>query len=160
VVVIVPMVAGALARLDAFGGDHDRRFGAGGLDQPLEPAFEAEPVHEDELGIGDLLGIARRGRIDVGIAVGTDQSLDRDSVAADVFHEITEDREGRNHVESLLRARGSGDKQRGESRRRKQASSGQHGILLYGRNGHASRWRPGNSCRTRPPTWPNSSEAT
>ena len=78
VVVIMAMVAGALARLDAFGGDHDRRFGAGGLDQPLEPTFEAEPVHEDELGIGSLLGVARRGRIDVGIAVGTDQSRDRD----------------------------------------------------------------------------------
>src|SRR5262249_61323402 len=70
VVVIVVVVAGALERLYPFGGDHDRCLGAGCLDQPLEPALEAQPVDEYEFGIGDLLGVAGRRRIDVGIAVG------------------------------------------------------------------------------------------
>jgi hypothetical protein len=106
VVVIVVVAAGTLERLDALGRDYDRRLGAGCLDQPLEPAFEAQSVDEDELGVGNLLGVAGRGRIDMGIAVGTDQGPDLDPVAADVLHEVAQDREAGDNVEPVLSARG------------------------------------------------------
>ena len=73
VVVVVSAPAGALARLDALGRNDDRRLGAGGLDQPLDPTLEAEPVDEHELGVGHALGVGRRRRIDMGVAVGADQ---------------------------------------------------------------------------------------
>ena len=100
--------------------------------KPLEPALEAQPIDEHELGIGNPLGIAGRGRVDVGIAVGADQGCDLDAVAADVLHEVAQDREAGNDVEPILSARGSGDKERGERGRSKRLSSGQHRILLYG----------------------------
>ena len=128
--------------------------------KPLEPALEAQPIDEHELGIGNLLGVAGRGRIDMGIAVGTDQGGDLDPVAADVLHEVAQDREAGDHVEPVLRARAGSNKQRGVRGRGKRLSSGQHRVLLlrFAPDRHASRWRPGKACRTRPPTRPNSSE--
>ncbi len=39
------------------------------------------------------------------VAIGTDQRRDIDAVAADIADEIAEDREARDNVEAILRAR-------------------------------------------------------
>src|SRR5262249_53650687 len=70
-----------------------------------------------------------RRRIDMGIAVGADQTLNRNAVAADVLHEIAEDRETRNHGKAVLRARGSGKHERGKGG--EYVSSSEHGVLLF-----------------------------
>ena len=57
-------------RRDVFGGDDDRRLAAGSLQQPRQPALQAEAVDDKEFCIGDLLGVGRRRRIDVNVAVG------------------------------------------------------------------------------------------
>ena len=82
------------------------------------------------------------------IAVGADQRRDIDAVAADIADEIAEDREAGDDVEAI---RGAG-----------RASGRDHGESDEPEpdHGYASRWRPGNICRTRPLTGPNSSEAT
>ncbi len=98
-IVIVIMSVRALERLDALGCDDDRRLGAGCFHQPIEPALEAKPVDEDEPGVGDLLGIRRRWRIDMGIAIRSYQGRDFQTVAADIPDEIAEDREAGDDLE-------------------------------------------------------------
>ena len=75
---------------------------AGGLHQPRQPAFQPEAVDDDELGVGDLLRIGRRRRIDMRVAIGADQRRDLDAVAADVLDEIAEDREARDDLEPIF----------------------------------------------------------
>ncbi|MEY9510720.1 hypothetical protein ABIF16_001451 [Bradyrhizobium elkanii] len=133
---------------DPLGRHRDQRFAARGLQQPRHPAFEAEAVDDHELGIGDLPGISRRRRVDMGIAVGPDQRRHVDIITADIAHNVGEDREARNDVDALRGARRSA---RQQQRQTNQAEQSPHRT-------HASRWRPGNSCRTRPLTLPNSSD--
>src|SRR5262249_57494255 len=68
----------------------------------------------------------------VALALGTDQGRDLGTVAAAVLHEVAEDREARDDLESVLRARARGNEERGERGRGKRLSSGQHGTLLCG----------------------------
>ena len=63
----------------------------------------------------------------MGVSVGPDETLDRDAVAADIFHEIAENGKARNHIELLLRPRRSGSEERRE-RSGGERASGQHGI--------------------------------
>jgi hypothetical protein len=132
-VVIMTAVARALARLDAFGRDDDRRLGAGRFHQPLEPALETEAVHEHQFGVGSALGVARRGRVDMGIAVGTDQRADLHALAADVLHEVAQDREAGDDVELVLRAGGGRRQERRAGNHDHRPASGQHGFLLCAR---------------------------
>jgi hypothetical protein len=50
-----------LARLDAPGGDDHRRLGAGRFHQAIDPAFEAEPVGDHDLGVGEHLRVTGVG---------------------------------------------------------------------------------------------------
>src|SRR5262249_53367441 len=124
-----------------------------------EPAFEAQAVDEHELGIGNLLGVARRWRVDMGIAAGPDQRRDLDAVAAHVLHKIAQDREAGDDLHSILPARRRGNKDRAARARAKRLSAGHHGTIIpIGPHRHAWRWRPGNAWRTSRPTRPNSNE--
>ena len=64
----------------------------------IQPS-KLEAVHEDELGVGEAAAVGGRRGVDVGVAVGPDERRDLDAVAADVFREVGEDREGRDHLE-------------------------------------------------------------
>src|SRR6266702_882949 len=133
-----------LVRCDARARGHDRGLAAGGLHQPRQPALEAEPVDDDKLCVRNALRIAWCGRVDVDVTVGADQRRDVDPIAANGADEIAEDREAHNDVEPLRGVQRRGDQQE----RTKQDTP----------HRHASRCRPGNSCRTMPPTRPNSTE--
>ena len=147
--VAVTMAFGVAARLDALGGGDERGLAAGGLHQPLDPALEAQAVDHHDLGVGELPGVGRRRRIDVRVGVRPDQQRHLDAVAADVFHHVAEDREGRDHLEpGVLR----------HSRRRQQQRGKSGEYSQHGGPPHASRCFPGNACHTRPPTRPNSSD--
>jgi hypothetical protein len=81
------------------------------------------------------------------IAIGPDQRHHVDVVAADIAHHVGEDRETRDHVDALG---GLCRTARQHQRQGYQAKQMPHH--------YASRCRPGNSCRTRPLTLPNSSD--
>ena len=107
-----------------------------------------------EFGVRDLFGVGRRRRIDVHVAIGTDQGGHADAVAADIADEIADDRKAGDDVEMILRTR-NGNGRRNEHQADQPKSKMPHGVDLY-----ASRWRPGNNCLTTPPTLPNNIEAT
>src|SRR4029078_5978119 len=95
----------------------------------------------------------------MSIAVGTDQYSHLHALAADVAHEVAQDREAGNDVELVLRAGGSRRQERRAGDRDHHPASGRHGILLHVlASRQASRWRPGNACRTNPPTRPNNTQ--
>ena len=103
------------ARRDAVGRGDDLGLAAGGLHQPRQPALEAKAVDDEKPGIRDLLRIRRRRRIDVHVAIGTDQGRDIDAIAADIFDEIAEDRKAGDDV------RGDPARAPGSSRHEQQA---------------------------------------
>ena len=63
----------------------------------------------------------------MNVAVGTDERADVHAVAADILHEIAEDRETRDDFQLLLCAGRTNGEQRGNGRTGDQASLGQHG---------------------------------
>ena len=89
---------------DAVAGDDDGGLAAGGLHQPRQPSLQPKAVDDDQFGIGDLLRVRGRRRIDVDVAIGTDQGRDLDAIAADIFDEIAEDRKARDDLEAILGA--------------------------------------------------------
>ena len=93
-----------------------------------------------------FLASAGAGVIDMRVAIGTDQRRHADAVAADIAHEIAEDRKAGDDVEAILRAGG-------KDRRDKHQTDEPDKPHRY-----ASRCRRGNSCLTRPETLPNSTE--
>ena len=123
------------------------------MHQPRQPALQTQTVDDKQFGIRDLFGVRRRRRIDVHVAVGTDQGGHADPVAADIADEIADDRKAGDDVEMILGMRDGNE--RHEDQADQPGSKMPHGVDLY-----ASRWRPGNNCLTRPPTLPNSIEAT
>ena len=93
-----------LARLDVLARDDHRGLGAGRFDKARNPAFEAEPIGEHDFGVGEFLRIVRRRRVNMGVAIDRNEACDLDAVAADILHEVGEDREGRDDLHFLLRA--------------------------------------------------------
>jgi hypothetical protein len=139
-------IAVDLERRDAGGCGCDHSLAAGGLHEPRQPSLHAKPVDHDHPGVRDLLGVGRRRRIDVGVAIGADQRRHADALGADIADEIGEDRKTGDHLDGLLGARG------GNGRQKHQANE------MEKPHRQASRWRPGNIWRTRPLTLPNSTE--
>ncbi len=119
-----------LARRDAFGRDDNGRLVAGGLGQPRHPALEAETVGDDEFRVGNGLRVRRCRRIDMRIAARPDQIGDVDAIAADIAHEVAEDREGRDHLHRLLRLRGGRDGQHRSDGAENERTT-EHDAFLY-----------------------------
>ena len=71
-------------RRDTIGRGHDHRLAACGLHQPRQLALQAKAVDDHELRVRNLLGVRRRRRIDVRVAVGADQCRDVDALATDI----------------------------------------------------------------------------
>ena len=86
----------------AFARDQPRALVVRGLHEPVGPAFESEAVDDDEFRAGDGLGV-RRGRLEtMHVRVRADERRDLHALAADLAHEIAEDREAREHFDLLL----------------------------------------------------------
>ncbi len=100
VAVIVAVIL--VDRHDALRGDDHLGLGARGLDQPVDPALEAEAVDDDEARRRHRLGVGRGRHEAVRVAVRPDQGGDGDPLAADLPHEVAEDREGRHDPHRLL----------------------------------------------------------
>jgi hypothetical protein len=93
-------------RRDAVACGHDGGLAAGGLHQPRQPALQPETVDNQEPGLRHLPGVGRCRRIDMHIAVRTDQARDPGAVTPDIAREIGQDRKAGDDVQAALRLRG------------------------------------------------------
>src|SRR6185312_17507704 len=73
------------------------------LGEAIDPALEAQPVAHQHLGAGQRPRIGRLGLVGVRIAVGPDQGRDVDRLAADLAHQVAQDREGGDDLHPALR---------------------------------------------------------
>ncbi len=94
------------------GGGHHGALVLGRFQQAGDEAFEAEAVDDHEVGLGDGLGVGRRRLVDVGVAVGTDERVHGDAVAADLGGHVAEHGKAGDHVERF----GVGDRRGREER--------------------------------------------
>ena len=94
---IVAMVVHIPQRLDAAGRDHHRAAVAARSHQPVDPAFEAEPVADDQARVGQLPGMVRAGLEDMDVGAGGDQAANLHRVAAHLLDDVGEQVEGRDH---------------------------------------------------------------
>src|SRR5258707_10252893 len=165
-------VRAELAGGDALGGGDHGALAACGLYEPRQPALQPETVDDHELCIRNLLGVRRRRRIDMHVAIGTDQGRHADALAPDISREIAEDRKAGDDIQTIFRARGSSrchqrqnNEPQSKTPHRAQISLFEHDLSekwfpLFRIMFYASRWRPGNICRNRPLTLPNSTDPT
>ena len=94
-----------MTRRDAFRRlDHSGAV-AGRLDEARQPALEAEAVDDDELCGRDGLRIRWCRRIDMGVAVRTDERCEVDAVTADIANEISEHGEACHHAQLVIGVR-------------------------------------------------------
>ena len=159
VVVMVPLgvIVVERDRLDAFGRHRAYAAEVRGVDQPVQPAFELQPVDDQDLRFADGPRVGRGRLVDMRIAVGADERRDGDVLSADPLHHVAEDREGGDHRDRFAGLR---DGRRGE----RQGEDGGGGCQKRSAGGHrnsfqASRWRRGKARPARPPTGPKTSDS-
>ena len=149
--VIVVVVKGD--RVDALGGNNPQAVEIGGLYQPLEPSFELQSVHEQDVGLADHPCLPRGGLVDMGVAVWTDERRHRDMFAADALHHVAENREGGDDRDGFVRLRDGRCSQR---QGHKCCCGFQKGsAVCHGISFQNSRWRRGGIRATRLPVGPN-----
>ena len=88
-------------RLDPLCQFDDRRLGGAGFGEPLQESLEMQAVDEHDVGTRHCGGIGGLGLINMGVAVGADQSGQLDTVAADISGEVADDRETGDDLERL-----------------------------------------------------------
>jgi len=121
-VVVGPAVAsvcfGAMLvsdRFDAVGRHHPDTAEVRSIDQPVQPAFELQPVDDEDLRFADGPRIGRGRLVDMRIPVGADERRDGDVLSADTLHYVAENREGGDHRDRSLRLRdGRSSERQGE----------------------------------------------
>jgi len=59
--------------------------------RPRQPALQPEAVDDHEFCTCNLLRVRRRRRIDMHVAIGTDQRRHADALAADILCKVAED---------------------------------------------------------------------
>src|SRR5690606_18760533 len=97
-VVVVTFVAvmflfGIAQQPGALGQLYNRCSAAACLDEALKKTFKMRAIGQNHVGIPDRCRIGRPGFISMGIAVGADQCGQRNTFAAHVLREVTDDRE-------------------------------------------------------------------
>jgi hypothetical protein len=80
--------AAHLAQLDALAGVDQRAVEAGIGDGVVQPALQAGPVLDDQVGVGDGLDVGRGGLVVVSVQVGLEQAGHLDPVPAKVSGEV------------------------------------------------------------------------
>ena len=60
-------------RFDPRGCNHARAIEIGGVDQPVQPAFELESVHDEDLCFAHCTRVGGGRSIDMRIAIGADE---------------------------------------------------------------------------------------
>ena len=143
-------------RFDPLCRHHAQAGEVGGVDQPVEPAFELEPVDDEHFCLTHGPGVGGGRLIDVGIAVGAYERRDSHVLAPDALHHVAKDREGRNDGDRFCRL----GRYRSGQRQGKdggcgleEGSTGRHGISFQD-----SKWRRGKACVTRPPDGPSTTD--
>ena len=84
---------------------HDRGLRCAGVDEPLQEAFEPQPIDEHDIGGGHGDGIGRLRLIDMGVAIRSHERRQFDAVTANVPGEIGDDGEAGDDLEILRRCR-------------------------------------------------------
>ena len=84
-------------RFDAAARHDDRPAIAAGSHQPVDPAFETEPVGDDETRIRKLPRMVGTGLEDVDIRARRDQAGDAHRIAAHLLDDVGKQVEGRDH---------------------------------------------------------------
>ena len=156
VVIVVIVVVFEGDRLDPVGGHHACATEVRGVDQPVDPAFELQPVDDEDISLTHRARVGGGRLIDMGIAIGAYERRDNDMLAPDALHHVAKDREGRNDRDWLARLGRdrSGERQgKDSSCGLEESSAGRHGASFQ-----ASRWRRGKACATRPPDGPSTSD--
>ena len=96
-VVIVPLFCGVLLVIGVLligdrrnpVGRHDAETAEiGSVDQPVQPAFELQAVHDEDLRLAHGSRGGRGRLVDMRVAVGADEGRDGDLVAADALHHV------------------------------------------------------------------------
>jgi hypothetical protein len=96
-------------------------LGTGRLDEAADPAFEAQTVGDDELGLGQASPVGGSRGIDVPVPVRADEDGEVDAVAPHIGDEVGQDREARHHLDLVrgrLRPRGGGRSAQAENKKR------------------------------------------
>ena len=100
VAVTVVMVVAALERLDALGGDDERRAAREVLEDGSEDALlEVEAVHDHHIGVVDLADVSGGGGEAMHVGAGRDQRNHLGVLARDLLDEVREDSRGRDYLQ-------------------------------------------------------------
>ena len=110
-----------VARRHARARDDDPRRCVRGLDQAVDPALEAEAIHEDEPRLREFAPVFRRRLIGVRIPVGADDDGDAHGVSADLAQKIAEDREAGDDKKRLSCSARGRDRESGKRKQKRPA---------------------------------------
>jgi hypothetical protein len=87
-------------RLDALARRHQGTLVTGSFNQTRHPALlQAEPVDEDDVGVGNRPGVGGRRLEHMGVAIGTDERNDLNTVAAHGLGHVAENTEAGDDLE-------------------------------------------------------------
>ena len=104
---------GGLAWGDAGGRDHQTALEGGGLGEAIHPTLEAQPVDDQDIGLGDGAQVRWFGLIDMRVLIRTDQHGGLQAGAGELLHEVREDGETGHDADGRGGVGGSGE--RGQS---------------------------------------------
>ena len=113
-VLMLVLVAAALAAFfagngfDALRGHHERALVAGGLHQPVDPAFKAQAIDEHQLGAPQRARVGGRGLVNVRVAASGHERLHAHLRAAHLPHQVGQDAEAGHHAQRRLFRPGMG----------------------------------------------------
>jgi hypothetical protein len=96
------------ARRDAIRSGHQGAFEARGPDHAIQPAFKAEPIADDDCGIGKRGGIRWLGLKPMRILIGPGNGAERNPVPSNLARHIRQDGKGSDNRLPLLGAGGPG----------------------------------------------------
>ena len=93
---------------DALRGHHERALVAGGLHQPVDPAFKAQAIDEHQIGAPQRARVGGRGLVNVRVAASGHERLHAHLRAAHLPHQVGQDAEAGNHAQRRLFRPGMG----------------------------------------------------
>src|ERR687897_290921 len=90
-----------LTRCDALGDDDPRTRRLCRGEEAVEPGLETETILEDDLSLRQHDEIGWSRIVGVSVDTGADERRDRDGLASDLLHQITQNAEAGHHLEGV-----------------------------------------------------------